>query len=100
MRMTSIAIAALLSASFVSAQAQTPAAPPALRDPAAVLAASGFTRIALSLRAAPVLGQSRLVPTQYGPCYAPGAVECVNGWVAVCQCFSYGCQFMATANRC
>ncbi len=37
---------------------------------------------------------------QYGFCNAPGATKCVNGWVALCQCFSYGCQWMATAYRC
>jgi hypothetical protein len=37
---------------------------------------------------------------QYGMCYAPGARKCVNGWVAVCQCYSYGCQWMATSYRC
>jgi hypothetical protein len=37
---------------------------------------------------------------QYGMCGAPGARKCVNGWVAVCQCYSYGCQWMATGYRC
>jgi len=100
MRVTSLAIAALLSATIIPAQAQAPTAPPIPRDPAAVLAAGGFTTIALSLRAGPAARSSRLVPVQYGPCYQPGMTECVNGWVAVCQCFSYGCQFMATAYHC
>ena len=42
---------------------------------------------------------------QYGGPYGvggcrPGQSTCINGWIAVCQCYSYGCNYMATANRC
>jgi hypothetical protein len=33
-------------------------------------------------------------------CFAPGQMTCINGWRWVCQCYSYGCQFMTTAYRC
>ena len=29
-----------------------------------------------------------------------GQRTCINGWMWVCQCFSYGCNFMATSIRC
>jgi hypothetical protein len=35
-----------------------------------------------------------------GSCGVPGQMTCVNGWIAVCQCYSYGCHFMATGRRC
>src|SRR5215467_15218157 len=39
---------------------------------------------------------------QFAPesCSLPGQRICLNGWVAVCQCYSYGCNYMATAVRC
>ena len=33
-------------------------------------------------------------------CNTPGQTTCINGWLWVCQCYSYGCQYMATSNRC
>jgi len=39
---------------------------------------------------------SQMIP----PCDTPGQTTCINGWRWVCQCYSYGCQYMATSNRC
>jgi hypothetical protein len=41
---------------------------------------------------------------QYAP-YRPGGCfrgqrACINGWINICQCYSYGCNFMATGTRC
>ncbi|MFZ1110768.1 MAG: hypothetical protein WAN43_20780 [Rhodomicrobium sp.] len=35
-----------------------------------------------------------------GRCSMPGQRTCINGWLWICQCFSYGCEYMATSSRC
>jgi hypothetical protein len=45
----------------------------------------------------PAVRQAQWAP---GSCSVPGMPTCINGWVAVCQCFSYGCHYMTTARRC
>lgn len=45
------------------------------------------------------LSRSPIVPIQFA-CNVPGQQTCINGWRWVCQCFSYGCNYMTTAYRC
>jgi hypothetical protein len=35
-----------------------------------------------------------------GSCRNPGTSICVSGWVAVCQCYVYGCNYVPSSYRC
>jgi hypothetical protein len=101
MRFKSLIGAALVTVSLVSLGSATN--PPGLPTPPASLAA---TQVASVDALAAMLARngfkavgSHIVPVQFG-CQAPGQQTCLNGWVWVCQCFSYGCNYMATAYRC
>ncbi len=101
MRLAPLAIAAALAAALASAalaDACASVGKPLLRS---MTAKSAGAAACLSQRArdrAHALAEAQ--SAQYGMGYAPGATKCVNGWVALCRCFSYGCQWMATAYRC
>lgn len=98
MRLTRLATAALLTAGLVVAATAAGVAAPPGAQPAA-RSASFVAAGPMSLRPGYDDGIGALL-AQYGPCSDEGQEICFNGWVEVCQCYSYGCQFMATAQRC
>ena len=63
-------------------------------------AAQGGTKPVRAIPERGVADATAIMPVQIPVCYAPGAQICINGWVWVCRCFSYGCQYMTTAYRC
>lgn len=101
MRLAPLVIAAAMTVGLGSATKANPCVSAVNRDPSLATAKYVGATACMSPRPRnPGAPMSDAQFAQYGMCNAPGAVKCVNGWVAVCQCFSYGCQWMATASRC
>lgn len=106
MRAIQFVIATMLSVAVVPANAvphqcsvwlKLPALTAPGKDARAAVAACLPPNAHLQARADVGVQRAQYAP---GSCSVPGQTTCVNGWVAVCQCFSYGCNYMATANRC
>ena len=105
MRVSPFIFAMMIAIGFApaAAPASSYTAPAGNTTPAEILQRDGVARLtATMLQHGAPEPSLRITPTQapYGPCSAQGLTMCWQGWLEVCQCFSYGCQFMATAQRC
>jgi len=104
MRTLYVLVAASLAASWALQRAEASQCP-AGNPPASILAkdADADGAICPSMQtdfpASKRLGV-QLAQFSPGSCGIPNSRTCVNGWVAVCQCYIYGCNYTPTAYRC